>query len=66
MSGILNVRVALLSGKVEVYYDASRITDSVIITQAIVDMGYTAVLNGNPYAAGSSNGQKKKQLSQVG
>ena len=62
MTGILNVRVALLSGKVEVYYDATIITDSAIITQAIIDMGYTASLNGNPYAAGESNGQQKKQL----
>lgn len=61
--GILAVRVALLSGKVEVHYDITEITDSSLISQAIIDMGYTAVPNGNPYAVGSSDNKPNKKLS---
>jgi len=62
LSGILAVRVALLSGKVEVHYDVTVLHDPSTIAQAIVDMGYSAQLNGTPYAVGTNTTKAKKKL----
>lgn len=63
ITGVMSVRVALLSGKVEVYYDNSVITNTNTLIDAVISMGYTAESNGLSYSAGSAKSQSTKKHS---
>jgi P-type Cu+ transporter len=61
-SGILSVRVALLSGRVEVVYDETTFGKFEQLPQIITSLGYSAKFEGNPHRYGSMSQKRSKKL----